>query len=95
MPRRKSEKDVEFDVQVGARIEAARKRREMTAKRLAATVGITQSQLYFYEAGTCSCPVRTLNLIADALGAAVTSLMPNTSCSRKPEIASCASANRC
>lgn len=77
MPRKKSAADVDFDRRVGQRIEAARKKKDFAGVKLARQLGISYNQLYWYETGRSSCPLRTLKKIAVALEVPMGALIPN------------------
>jgi len=74
--RKRVTQDVKWDAAVGRNIEAARKRRGMSAKELCAALGISHARLYWYEVGHCSCPARLLFEIAAELCIEVEALAP-------------------
>lgn len=79
MPRRKTAERLRFDMEVGKRIETARKAARLTQPRLAAAVGVTVQQLYWYEVGRNSCSLSTLVKIAAVLGCQIGVLIPTLS----------------
>lgn len=76
MARRRSPEDEEFYLQLGRRIEAARKRKGWSAHELAKEAGIShRSQIYRYESGEIDIPAPALARIAAALQVSVAGLI--------------------
>jgi transcriptional regulator with XRE-family HTH domain len=74
--RRRSPEDEEFYLQLGRRIEAARKRKGWSADQLAQEAGIrNRAQVYRYESGENAIAAPTLARIAAALQVSVASLI--------------------
>jgi transcriptional regulator with XRE-family HTH domain len=76
MARRRSPEDEEFYLQLGRRIEAARKRKGWSADQLAQEAGIrNRAQVYRYESGENAIPAPALARIAAVLQVSVIDLL--------------------
>ncbi len=73
-----SDPERQFNVLVGQRILRARKALGISAKQLADTVGISDTQVYWYEVGQHRCPPFVLNAFARRLKVSLRDLVPNT-----------------
>lgn len=82
--RSRSGAELAYDVIIGTNIVNGRKKAGISAAILAERIGVTRSQLYFYESGEHRCPVYRLALIAGVLGIQLASLVPNPSQNRFP-----------
>lgn len=89
----KTEAERAFDVQLGRRVAIARKELEMTGADLAARVGISTQQLYKYEWGEDSIPLRRLIAFCRILHVSLASMVQTTTFSLKSEN-SCAGCRR-
>lgn len=67
-----------FNQVVGGQIAAARRRNQLTQRRLAAVIGVTQQMLASIECGRARCSPYLLARISVLLGVSVASLMRNT-----------------
>jgi hypothetical protein len=76
-PARKAE-ELEFNRQLGERMEMLRKRAGVQAIGMAHALGISGSQYYWYEVGRDRCPPFRLVKIAQELGVPITKLLPST-----------------
>lgn len=71
----KSDEEMWFDLQLGQKICAARRKLGMTQSQLAAELGIGRQRLYWYETGRSAMPAQVLQRVARTLGLSTTVLM--------------------
>jgi transcriptional regulator with XRE-family HTH domain len=80
MPKRNSvvEGPHPIDVEVGARLRSARKQRGLSQQKLADALGVSFQQVQKYETGANRVSCSTLVSMAEVLGMAPASLLPET-----------------
>ena len=65
----------EFNTKIGAEIRVIRKKRGWTLQVLGDECGLSRSYLSQMETGSCAIPIDTLQIIADALGVKVSTVV--------------------
>jgi transcriptional regulator with XRE-family HTH domain len=69
----------DIDLTVGSNIQRARKKKGITQDQLAELSGLNRAHLYRLESGRQSMTLRTLKILADALGVKATHLLKGMS----------------
>ena len=73
-----SEREKQFNAQIGMRIEQIRRERKIPSAELAKAAGVTQQMFFQYEAGLVRWPVLRVRLIADYLREPIELILPKS-----------------